>query len=379
MGGSRPPPPPDDVQVATPAAGIGAPAVGLGAQSATWVQAGGLAGATPKAPPGVAPPQVVLPPWKGQRAQDWGGQGATGAAAAVPGSTATAQATRPWAGPRGGSSRASSSGTGAGGFTTSDIRTTTSGSISPLPGPRGGWVGGRPERRDLVRRRPEAREEGEEGQDPDEGEEKAHQKRMKAMPTKLHGTNWELPKEMMGLRLVKDRAPMYKWEYPLYDDSRRSYAGFLRSPWNPEGTRGAVRALFQCHQARHGVAPADHQQGRDAAQDRMVGQAWLHLRVQLRTLRGPCGGVPAVDGRSSQRVHALLRAERRGRVAQLLQHEPLRRRGGCGGLALRRGTTSRSSRASSEIFLLYHYLWASPDLSSCGTTGRSQARRASCR
>jgi len=200
-----PPPPPDDVQVATPAAGIGAPAVGLGAQSATWVQAGGLAGATPKAPPGVAPPQVVLPPWKGQRAQDWGGQGA-----------------QDWSG----GSSAWQHGDGAGDATMGG---------APWRQQQGQqqWYGQNAQNDEIWFEDDRRREKKEKKDKTLTKEEKAHQKRMKAMPTKLHGTNWELPKEMMGLRLVKDRAPMYKWEYPLYDDSRRSYAGFLRSPWNP--------------------------------------------------------------------------------------------------------------------------------------------------
>jgi len=50
-------------------------------------------------------------------------------------------------------------------------------------------------------------------------------------PEKLHGDDWEEPKEDAGLQLVKDMAPrQHKWSYPMQDHSRRSYAGFLPSP-----------------------------------------------------------------------------------------------------------------------------------------------------
>merc|ERR1711865_226988 len=64
--------------------------------------------------------------------------------------------------------------------------------------------------------------------------EKKEKRRGPAQPDKLHGENWEEPKENVGLVLVKDMAPDRNWEYPLYDDSRRCYAGFLRNPWSKQ-------------------------------------------------------------------------------------------------------------------------------------------------
>jgi len=53
-------------------------------------------------------------------------------------------------------------------------------------------------------------------------------------PVRLHGNLWEVPKQNIGLQLIKDRADMYNWQYPFWDDSRRSFAGLLRSPWTPQ-------------------------------------------------------------------------------------------------------------------------------------------------
>lgn len=67
-------------------------------------------------------------------------------------------------------------------------------------------------------------------------EEKKERKERKGppCPDRLHGNNWEAPSEEVGLVLVKDMAPMFNWQYPFYDDSRRSYAGHLRNPWTPQ-------------------------------------------------------------------------------------------------------------------------------------------------
>lgn len=67
-------------------------------------------------------------------------------------------------------------------------------------------------------------------------EEKKEKKDRKgpAAPDRLHGNNWEAPRDEAGLVLVKDMAPMYNWQYPFFDDSRRSYAGHLRNPWTPQ-------------------------------------------------------------------------------------------------------------------------------------------------
>lgn len=58
------------------------------------------------------------------------------------------------------------------------------------------------------------------------------------MPDKLHGENWEEPRENVGLSLIQEYAPSFNWTYPLWDDSRWSYAGFLKSPWTTQ----------RCHQ-----------------------------------------------------------------------------------------------------------------------------------
>jgi len=68
----------------------------------------------------------------------------------------------------------------------------------------------------------------------EKGEKKEKRRGYDVAPEKLHGQNWEAPRETVGLQLVKDFAGMYNWQYPLWDDSRRSYAGFLRNPWTPQ-------------------------------------------------------------------------------------------------------------------------------------------------
>merc|ERR1711890_95897 len=60
-------------------------------------------------------------------------------------------------------------------------------------------------------------------------------------PDKLHGENWEEPRENMGLELIKDLSGSNHWTYPLWDDSRRSYAGFMKSPW----PRDRCQTLFE--------------------------------------------------------------------------------------------------------------------------------------
>jgi len=68
-------------------------------------------------------------------------------------------------------------------------------------------------------------------------EKKERKRREKNMPDRLDGENWEEPKESVGLVLVKDMAPEYDWEYPFYEDSRRSYAGYLKSPMSKQRCR----------------------------------------------------------------------------------------------------------------------------------------------
>lgn len=54
-------------------------------------------------------------------------------------------------------------------------------------------------------------------------------------PDKLCGDCWEEPREAVGLKLVLDLAPPCSaWHYPLKDDSRRSFVGYLQSPFSQE-------------------------------------------------------------------------------------------------------------------------------------------------
>lgn len=53
-----------------------------------------------------------------------------------------------------------------------------------------------------------------------------------AEPDRYSEEAWEAPKSKVGLQLVKDRARTEKWEYPLMDESRRSFVGVLRCPFS---------------------------------------------------------------------------------------------------------------------------------------------------
>eukprot|EP00928_Gymnodinium_smaydae_P031746 TRINITY_DN23204_c0_g2_i1.p1 TRINITY_DN23204_c0_g2~~TRINITY_DN23204_c0_g2_i1.p1 ORF type:complete len:499 (-),score=76.45 TRINITY_DN23204_c0_g2_i1:69-1565(-) len=47
-------------------------------------------------------------------------------------------------------------------------------------------------------------------------------------PEKLHGEAWEEPRKLTGLKLVGELAPpSMQWQYVLFDESRRSYVGYL--------------------------------------------------------------------------------------------------------------------------------------------------------
>jgi len=57
------------------------------------------------------------------------------------------------------------------------------------------------------------------------------------MPDKFAPEHWEQPRDQTGLRLLGDVCGMMgtcEWKYPLRDDSRRSYAGYLKSPFGKE-------------------------------------------------------------------------------------------------------------------------------------------------
>lgn len=63
--------------------------------------------------------------------------------------------------------------------------------------------------------------------------EKKDKKRGPTIPDKLFGEWWEFPREQVGLTLVKDRSPQ-AWQYPVWDDKRRCFAGYLPSIWTPQ-------------------------------------------------------------------------------------------------------------------------------------------------
>eukprot|EP00930_Biecheleria_cincta_P054347 TRINITY_DN4038_c0_g1_i1.p1 TRINITY_DN4038_c0_g1~~TRINITY_DN4038_c0_g1_i1.p1 ORF type:complete len:1041 (-),score=191.24 TRINITY_DN4038_c0_g1_i1:453-3575(-) len=68
----------------------------------------------------------------------------------------------------------------------------------------------------------------------DKKERKERKRNIPDMPEKLNDGRWEERRADVGLSLVKDLASMYCWTYPFYDDSRRSFAGYLRNPWTPQ-------------------------------------------------------------------------------------------------------------------------------------------------
>lgn len=47
-------------------------------------------------------------------------------------------------------------------------------------------------------------------------------------PEKLHGDSWEAPRPKTGLKLLGETSPVAeRWRYPVVDESRRSYVGYL--------------------------------------------------------------------------------------------------------------------------------------------------------
>lgn len=55
-------------------------------------------------------------------------------------------------------------------------------------------------------------------------------------PEKFSEELWERPRQMFGLKLVGEMAPQAPWQYPLCDESRRSFAAWLKSPFPKEQT-----------------------------------------------------------------------------------------------------------------------------------------------
>lgn len=78
------------------------------------------------------------------------------------------------------------------------------------------------------------KKEKKEKKDRKEKKEKKEKKGKWDAPEKTYGELWEEPRENIGLSLIKELAPEFDWQYPLWDDSRRSYAGFLSNPWSEE-------------------------------------------------------------------------------------------------------------------------------------------------
>jgi len=52
-------------------------------------------------------------------------------------------------------------------------------------------------------------------------------------PEKLGGEAWEKPRGDIGLKLISEDCQNARWRYMLTDDSRRSYVGYLPSPFDP--------------------------------------------------------------------------------------------------------------------------------------------------
>jgi len=51
----------------------------------------------------------------------------------------------------------------------------------------------------------------------------------------MFGDTWEQPRQELGLSLLGELAPeKVNWEYVLMDESRRSFAGYLKSPFSPQ-------------------------------------------------------------------------------------------------------------------------------------------------
>eukprot|EP00933_Yihiella_yeosuensis_P084146 TRINITY_DN9853_c0_g2_i3.p1 TRINITY_DN9853_c0_g2~~TRINITY_DN9853_c0_g2_i3.p1 ORF type:complete len:1384 (+),score=377.24 TRINITY_DN9853_c0_g2_i3:241-4152(+) len=96
-------------------------------------------------------------------------------------------------------------------------------------------------------------------QDGDEGGWKRKQRKSEDLPEKF-GDTWEEPRQQTGLKLIGELAPPgTRWRYLLMDESRRSFAAYMPSPFNdmqcadffekvkdgtnwkqPEGTHGLV-------------------------------------------------------------------------------------------------------------------------------------------
>jgi len=75
------------------------------------------------------------------------------------------------------------------------------------------------------------------------------------------GDTWEEPREETGLQLIGEMAPEgVEWKYVLEDHSRRSYAGYLASPFSESRCQDLFETVKDCTtwkqpQGPHGVVP----------------------------------------------------------------------------------------------------------------------------
>jgi len=62
-------------------------------------------------------------------------------------------------------------------------------------------------------------------------------------PGKFSDELWEAPREQRPLPLLGEMAPHMPWNYVLKDESRRSFAGLLKSPFSSEQTKAFYSAV----------------------------------------------------------------------------------------------------------------------------------------
>lgn len=83
----------------------------------------------------------------------------------------------------------------------------------------------------------------------------------KPAPDKLCGELWEEPREKLGLALIGEAAPpAAQWQYAFWDDSRRSYAGYLPCPFSQDWLTTCFNKIrddtdWQQPEGRHGPIP----------------------------------------------------------------------------------------------------------------------------
>lgn len=62
-------------------------------------------------------------------------------------------------------------------------------------------------------------------------EHKVHRGKSDDPPARYQGDLWEQSRESLGLKLLGEQVPQAGWTYPVHDESRRSFAGYLPCPF----------------------------------------------------------------------------------------------------------------------------------------------------